>query len=188
MTELLQFDQEIFHTINSGWQNAFFDWLMPIIRNKLVWIPLYVFLASFILINFKKGWFMLFVVFVCVGSTDLLSSQLLKQTVQRERPCKVEALKTETHLLVACGSGYSFPSSHAANHFSLATILILLFGSHFRWIKIPLLIWAASIAFAQIYVGVHYPLDALAGASLGILTATTFWWVFKKPKPQLLVI
>jgi undecaprenyl-diphosphatase len=27
--------------------------------------------------------------------------------------------------------------------------------------------WAASIAYAQVYVGVHYPLDVLMGAGLG---------------------
>ena len=35
-----------------------------------------------------------------------------------------------------------------------------------KW-KYILLIWAASIAYAQVYVGVHYPLDVLCGALLG---------------------
>ncbi|MGI9111285.1 MAG: phosphatase PAP2 family protein, partial [Gaiellaceae bacterium] len=36
-----------------------------------------------------------------------------------------------------------------------------------RW---PLFALAALIAFSRVYVGVHYPLDALAGAVLGLLT------------------
>jgi undecaprenyl-diphosphatase len=30
-------------------------------------------------------------------------------------------------------------------------------------------IWAATIAYGQVYVGVHYPLDILAGTGLGCL-------------------
>jgi undecaprenyl-diphosphatase len=39
----------------------------------------------------------------------------------------------------------------------------------FRWIKIPLLLWALAISYAQVYVGVHYPVDVVAGALLGCL-------------------
>jgi undecaprenyl-diphosphatase len=30
-------------------------------------------------------------------------------------------------------------------------------------------IWAAIIGYAQIYVGVHYPLDVLVGSCIGLL-------------------
>ena len=77
-------------------------------------------------------------------------------------------LKKEVNLLVPCGGGYSFTSSHATNHFAIATFLILTLGLIFKWIKLPLLFWAASIAFGQVYVGVHYPLDIFFGAILGM--------------------
>jgi undecaprenyl-diphosphatase len=41
-------------------------------------------------------------------------------------------------------------------------------------------IWAAVIAFSQVYVGVHYPLDVLAGSLLGILAGTLTGKLFNK--------
>ena len=172
MTELLHWDELIFHLINCGWHNPFFDAVLPLLRNKYTWFPFYLFLLSFLLLNFKKqGIYLLIAIALTVGVSDTISSHLLKKSVRRARPCKVYEAPTDIHLLVSCGSGYSFPSSHAANHFSMAIILFLTLGRVFRWIKIPLLFWAAVIGFAQIYVGVHFPLDVLSGSILGCLVA-----------------
>ena len=51
-----------------------------------------------------------------------------QKSVQRPRPCQTEQLKEEIHLAITCGSGYSFPSSHATNHFALAVFVILTSG------------------------------------------------------------
>jgi undecaprenyl-diphosphatase len=37
-----------------------------------------------------------------------------------------------------------------------------------KWFNL-LFIWAFAIAYAQVYVGVHYPSDVLVGAFLGIV-------------------
>ncbi|MBK9017158.1 MAG: phosphatase PAP2 family protein [Saprospiraceae bacterium] len=176
MTDLLQFDENLFYLVNSGCQNQFFDWLMPLLRDKYIWLPLYVFIGSFLLLNFKqKGLYLCLAFVLTVGIADGTSSQLIKKNVQRLRPCKVLEPRKDMHLLVPCGSGFSFPSSHATNHFAIATYLFLIFGKFFRWIKIPLVLWASSIAFAQVYVGVHYPMDVIVGALLGFLIG---WGVY----------
>ena len=36
-----------------------------------------------------------------------------------------------------------------------------------KWLKWSLLVWAASVSFGQVYVGVHYPLDVICGGLLG---------------------
>ncbi len=170
MTDFLHFDEYLFHLVNAGCQNRFFDWLMPLLRDKFVWLPLYVFIASFLLINYKQqGTYLFLAMVLTVGISDSVSSHVIKKNVQRLRPCRVLEAPKDMHLLVPCGSGFSFPSSHAANHFALATLLLLVLGKVFRWVKIPLVLWAISIAFAQVYVGVHYPMDVVAGALLGIL-------------------
>jgi undecaprenyl-diphosphatase len=70
--------------------------------------------------------------------------------------------------LVPCGSGFSFPSSHAVNHFALAAFLYLTT----QWIPLKWrffwYVWAFSISFAQVYSGVHYPSDVLIGGLIGI--------------------
>lgn len=177
MTDLLHFDEMLFHLVNSGCRNGFFDWLMPLLRDKYFWAPFYVFVASFLLINFrKKGLYLFLALIVAVGLSDSINSQLLKKNVQRLRPCQVLEPSKDMHLLVPCGAGFSFPSTHAANHFAMAVFLSLALGPIFRWARIPLLAWAASVAFAQVYVGVHFPLDVAFGGLLGALIG---WGVYR---------
>jgi undecaprenyl-diphosphatase len=80
---------------------------------------------------------------------------------------------------VNCGSGYSFPSSHAANHFCFAAFFITVFGDYMRHWKIGWWIWALLISIAQIYVGIHYPLDILGGALLGLIVGISMGRVCK---------
>ena len=62
------------------------------------------------------------------------------------------------------------PSSHAANHFGLAAFWYFsikkMSGKKWSW----LWLWAATICYAQIYVGKHFPFDILAGSLTGFLT------------------
>ncbi len=62
-------------------------------------------------------------------------------------------------------SGYSFPSGHAAFFFSLAVVAFYLSHRLGWWY----LAFAAINGIARIYVGVHWPLDILGGALVGIL-------------------
>ncbi|MFT4760678.1 MAG: membrane-associated phospholipid phosphatase [Paraglaciecola sp.] len=170
MIDILQWDEQLFQLINGSWQTPLLDSVMPLWRNKYFWIPLYVFIASFFLLNFKKqGAFLILAIGLTVGTADFVSSSIIKKSVQRLRPCNTEILRNDINLLVRCGSGYSFPSSHAANHFAMAVMLFFTLGKVLKRTRIPLLIWAGSIAFGQVYVGVHYPLDAFMGSLLGIL-------------------
>lgn len=183
MTELLQIDQYLFHLINMVWTSEWLDTLMPLWRNKYIWLPFYVFLVSFLMINFgKKGYILFIFAVLTIGVADTLSSKVIKKTVQRVRPCNDPAMANFVDLKVKCGGGYSFTSSHATNHFALAVFLIFTLGKRFRWIKWGLLFWAATIAYGQVYVGVHYPLDVFIGAILGTLIGTliaTFYSSFR---------
>lgn len=174
MAELLQFDEWLFRLINIDWQHSWLDQWMPMWRNKYFWAPFYLFLLSFVGINYGKKaiWWVIALSF-CVLVGDTLSSKVIKKSVQRPRPCHEVSVQPEYHLGVACGGGYSFPSSHATNHFAVAVFVLLSLGRRYSWIKLPLLLWAASIAYGQVYVGVHYPLDVSFGALLGSLIGWT---------------
>jgi len=168
LEQLIQFDQNLFFTINHGLSNSFFDWLMPALRNRFFWTPLYLFIIIFSIRTYgKQGWIMILFLGLTFGCTDFISSSLIKPTVQRLRPCNDPEIKSDVKNLIDCGSGYSFPSSHASNHFGLAVFLIMMFFQKWRLILPIGLLWAASISFAQVYVGVHYPVDILTGAMLG---------------------
>lgn len=171
MPDLIELDQYLFSAINQGMSNSFFDWLMPYLRNRYFWSPLYLFLAIFFVRNYKnRGWMLLLFFGLTFGVTDYLTSSVIKPSVERLRPCNDPDIKNDMNILIACGSGYSFPSTHAANHFALAFFLINMFYRRWKAILPLAFLWALSISFAQVYVGVHYPLDVTFGALIGSLT------------------
>lgn len=168
LEQINQLDQEIFYSINQGLSNTFFDWLMPLLRNRYFWIPLYLFMVVFFVRNFgRKGWLILIFMGLTFGFTDYFSSSILKPAFERLRPCNDPLIKAQVNNLIPCGTGFSLPSSHAANHFALALFLIIVFYKKWKPILPLALLWAFSISFAQVYVGVHYPFDVSFGAIVG---------------------
>ncbi len=167
---LLQWDYSAFLAVNPGMHHPWLDAVMPWLRNKYFWAPLYVGLALFLWINLRgKGLWIIVGAVVAIAMSDTISSKVLKPLVQRERPCRDVWVRDRAEVLVPCGGGYSFPSSHATNHFALAAYLVGTMGRFFRKGRYGWLVWAASVAFAQVYVGVHFPIDVLCGALLGLL-------------------
>ena len=181
MTELLQLDEQLFHLINVDWHVSWLDSIMPIWRDKKTWIPLYLLLALFAVIRFRlRGLWWILAVGLTVGAADATSSHLIKKNVQRVRPCNDPELRDEVQLLAGCGKGYSFTSSHAANHFAMATFIALTLGLLYPWLRWPFWLWAGSIAFGQVYVGVHYPLDVIVGSLLGVLIGYLFARIYQR--------
>lgn len=175
MLETLQhWDATLFHLINGSMGNALFDALLPWCRERLFWAPLYLFIVAFLLQNYRtKGWLLVLGLVLSVGLTDFTSSTLIKKNVQRLRPCNNPEIQQTLQPRVPCGSGYSFTSSHAANHFAAAVFLIGVIGHLRRWIRPAAITWASLIAISQVYVGVHYPGDVFFGAWVGIAIG---WW------------
>ncbi|MEO8886674.1 MAG: phosphatase PAP2 family protein [Mucilaginibacter sp.] len=182
---LLQFDRHLFHIINHDMANAFFDWIMPYMRNPRFWIPLYIFIIAFCLWRYKKtGAIIIILLALSAGFADFTSASLIKPAVQRVRPCRDPVTALTDINPVGCGTGYSFPSTHATDHFAMAAFLVLVFYKNWRWIALWATLWAGIICFAQVYVGVHYPLDVTGGAIYGILVGSLFAFIFKKLQPQ----
>jgi membrane-associated phospholipid phosphatase len=165
---LLAFDTQLFYYLNVKWHCNFLDMVCPYLRDRLFWIPLYVFIFSFLIINFKrKGLMIILFLIITIMLSDQISSAFIKPMVQRIRPCNLHYLESYVRILVPCNNSYSFPSSHAANHFALAIFLTLLLRKIYSRVYIPLIIWALIVCYSQIYVGVHFPLDIIGGAILG---------------------
>lgn len=180
LLSLIELDHSLFYLINTQLANTFFDWLMPVWRNKYFWLPAYLFIILFAAFNYgkKSYWFILFLL-VTVGTADFISSHIVKKTIQRTRPCNDTNID-EIRSLVRCGSGYSFTSSHATNHFAVSYFLFATLGIRFRKIRGWLMAWAVSVSYAQVYVGVHFPIDVISGMILGILIAKVFVWMYLK--------
>lgn len=169
LQQIIHADYYLFELINGRWTNDFFDHVFIFIRQAAFWAPFYFFLLWFVVLNFSwKGWWWACFFILCVALTDTLSSHIIKDAVGRVRPCMNPLLVHEVRFLANyCPQGGSFTSSHAANHFGMATFIAATLGQlsrSWRWVYA----WAALVSYAQIYVGVHFPLDVLGGALLGL--------------------
>lgn len=156
-----EIDRQIFYFINVGLANSFFDLLMPFITNKRNWfIPIGVTWILLIWKGGKQGRTLAFLIIPVLILADQTTSTFLKHIFERMRPCKI---LENIRLLVRCGSGYSFPSSHATNISAAFTLFIYFYRKYTAiWVVIILL-----IGFSRIYVGVHYPFDVLGGFVVG---------------------
>jgi membrane-associated phospholipid phosphatase len=164
-------DKALFVLIQHDSDHFVLDKIMPVLRDPLIWIPFYAFMAYY---AFRQGrnraWPFIVLTLLTFTLTDSVTAQLLKPMFGRLRPCHDPEIQSVLRSLVDCGGLYSMPSNHAANHFGLATFWyfsIRAMGGR-KWYG--LWIWAAVICYAQIYVGKHYPFDILVGAITGFLT------------------
>jgi membrane-associated phospholipid phosphatase len=179
--KMIQWDHDLFVNVNSKWANPFFDAIMPFLRNSTSWIPLYFFLLLFVLFNFriKAYWWIIFFL-ATVAFTDMTGTYVFKHGIERIRPCNNPDMMAQLRLLVGCPGGYSFTSNHAANHFGMAAFLFFTFRHLIKkWIWLAFL-WAASIGYAQVYVGVHYPSDIAGGMILGIIAGSLTGYFFNR--------
>lgn len=156
--------------INQNWSTTFLDTLLPFFRESSFWIPLYLFLVVFLLMNFRKqAWWWIFGFALAIILADLISSQVIKQLIFRLRPCQdAEVAHQLRFFIIYCPKSSSFTSSHATSYFAQATFIWLTLRGVWKYAWVSFL-WAASIAYTQVYVGVHYPFDVCCGALVGYI-------------------
>jgi undecaprenyl-diphosphatase len=94
-----------------------------------------------------------------------LAASGIKAATDRRRP---EETLDGIDVLVSTPSTTAFPSGHAATSFAAAVVLALALPP----LAIAFLALAAAVSFSRLYVGVHFPLDVICGAALGVVVAT----------------
>jgi len=165
---LVEFDKKAFLYFNSI-HSSEWDKIMYWISGDTSWVPLYMILLLFIIYKERPYRFIFTILFVTitVALCDQISV-LIKNLVERPRPTHDPEIANLVHIVNNYRGGtYGFVSSHAANVFGVATFLSNQF-KHFRW-SLFLFVWASIVAYSRVYLGVHYPLDIICGAVLGIL-------------------
>lgn len=178
---LKQLDRDLFIYTHTGFNSYYLDEVMLLMRNPLTWIPLYAGLLWYIAFKQKKvALQFIFITLVTFAFTDFISASVIKPWAGRLRPCYTPELAGIIRPIIDCGGKYSFPSTHASNHFGLAMFwfcsIYQLTGRRWYW----LFLWAALICFAQVYVGKHYPLDVMGGALFGTVTGYLMWLLFRR--------
>lgn len=175
--QLAQFDRHLFYIINHDWTNPFFDSVMPWLRTPTNWIPLYIIIIVFCLWKYgKKGLVIIALIAASAGVADFTSGTIIKPLVHRLRPCHDPVISKTDIERVGCGGLYSFPSTHATDHFAMAIFMALVFCKKWRWVWFWGILWAGLISFAQVYVGVHYPIDVICGALYGSFVG---WLIYR---------
>lgn len=186
-------DRDLFKAVNQTISNDVFDAVMPIVTDLhqqplfwaavVAWMFSQIFVPAFLNKNhddpertpgrlvkaaamkWTKG---VVILALSMGLADLVSYRGIKVWVKRDRP---EAAGLQPVLRTHSHSGWSFPSNHSANNFALARTVQIFAPSY----AIAAYVFASAVAFSRVYVGVHYPGDVLAGAFIGLLSATLIW-------------
>lgn len=181
---LIYTDTQLFIFLNS-FHSPFWDTIMWHISGKLEWLPLYGVLLYFIIRKYKwNSIAILLSIALIITLADTISSQLIKDNVQRLRPTHNPAISELIHTVNNYRGGrYGFVSSHASNSFAIAVFLSLLFKN--KWFSVCIVLWALTVSYSRIYLGVHYPGDIIGGALLGGIIAFLIFKLFKFLEPKL---
>jgi len=103
-----------------------------------------------------------------VGGAAWALAQTNKRFVRRARPYEAEGVRR----LVRPPTGSSFPSGHSAVGMAVMAVLAdRAYGRRSAW---ALRLLGAYVGLSRVYVGVHYPSDAVGGAGLGLLLSAAW--------------
>lgn len=86
---------------------------------------------------------------------------ILKHLFKRQRPCDL-LMNIQAHIVPS--DKFSLPSGHTAAAFLMATIIMHFYPA----LGLIAYVWASFVGLSRIVLRVHFPLDVLMGASLGV--------------------
>ncbi|MBI5501280.1 MAG: phosphatase PAP2 family protein [Deltaproteobacteria bacterium] len=166
---LIRLDERVFLAVN-GLGAPALDWFF----RAVTWLGHGVVLAVLVLgpmllfdrPNLRRH-LLAMVLSVAVGA---LAVEAIKWATDRERPARhfmAAEIRGEVEVRMPGDALYdrSFPSGHSQAAFGTATYVSLVYP---RW-SIAASAAAALVALSRVYLGVHFPSDALVGALLGIV-------------------
>ena len=120
-----------------------------------------------------------------IGETFLVSAFITvvsKKIIKTNRPYETYTILQP----VVTEASYAMPSGHTSTAFATATSLSLAYP---KWYVVaPSFIWAGTIGYSRMHLGVHYPSDVVVGALVGSGSAFLCYkanqWINKKRKKK----
>ncbi len=179
-------DVSLFYLINHA-RSPVLDAVMVRVSDFGLFAP---FIGAFIVYRLFKGtnrerimWIM---GVVAVVSSDALCARILKPIVGRMRPYisldhvflykSGKWLITTPEFRAVVKKSLSWPSCHATNIWTAAFFI----SGWNRSYGVPMFFIAAIVSYSRVYLGVHYPLDCLGGALIGLFWGTLLVMIAKK--------
>ena len=170
MQGLTAIEWPVWRAMNHGWTHPVLDSIMIHATSNDTWIVVGIALSliASIYSRTRTTVIVLMLIVVALGITDAVCFYALKPIFHRLRPC-YEWSNVVRLVVARCGSDYGFPSNHAANS---GAIVAVLFGvTRNRLVLVVGVPVALLVAYSRVYVGVHYPLDAIGGMIVGMAIA-----------------
>lgn len=176
MNWLMDLDRALMRFLNVEWIHPLLDQIVPLFSDFDVWIIPFIILLIVIVIKWRlKGVFIVAGLGLTVLLSETMSTRVVKELVGRIRPCHIH----EWVRLVGsyCPNSAAFTSTHAANITAAITFLSFFFPRWLLFVMVPL---ATIVGYSRVYKGVHYPLDVIGGAILGIGCGWGIYMLLKK--------
>ncbi|MBD3422753.1 MAG: phosphatase PAP2 family protein [Chitinivibrionales bacterium] len=183
LLEILEnIDIALFLILNNVFANPVLDGFFIVVTDFDNWIlPALFACGFFIYYERKKALLIIGLALLTVAITDPLCYRVLKPFFGRLRPCHPREFIEGGRFLLGLRTSLSFPSAHAMNIFAQAALFGWFYPGRIIWFAL----FAGIIGYSRIYVGVHFPFDAAAGAVFGICAGSGVFLAFYFTKRNL---
>ncbi len=176
LEKLLEWDRSTFIYLNSLGVETY-DTFWTTVTEISFWIPLFLLFGYLLYATFSLReatsrliTLLLLVVFV------LFLTHWVKLGFSRLRPNNDATLNTVIRILKS-PTDFSFFSGHASSSFAITVLVYLFLRQHRKWVGL-FFIWPILFSLSRIFVGVHYPIDIITGALVGILSGLIFYSLY----------
>ncbi len=176
--DLLKWDRDTFVYLNNlGIEQ--YDGFWSTVTNITTWIPLFLLFLYLLFQKFDRRE-ALYKFFTIMGLVIFITAitHWTKISVARLRPNNTEEINTIIRILKS-PTDYSFFSGHASSSFSITTLVFLFLRKQVKWAFLFFL-WPLLFCMSRIYVGVHFPIDIIAGSVVGILSGMLFYGLYNR--------
>ena len=169
---MFSLNQRVFQFVYmSAHRNAFWNVLAIFFAE---YSPYLMVLAFLVLVYYQKGWRRKVYLFCEATLAVILSRGILTEIIRyfyhEPRPFSFYGLAPLFN-----ETSWSFPSGHATWFFALA--MVVWFANR-KWGWWYFLL-ALLMGVARVYAGVHWPIDIVGGAAIGIASALFIRWLLK---------
>jgi undecaprenyl-diphosphatase len=178
LEKIIDLDKSLFVLLNNLGSKPF-DAIWLLLTNQLNWIPFFLLLLVILFkkIGQKQLLIAMLIVTVMIAFSDQ-SINLIKNNVQRLRPCNDEELKGIIRI-VKDSDTFSYFSGHAANSMAAMLFVFLILRKFYKFAYL-IFLYPLLFAYSRIYLGLHFPLDIISGYIYGGLIGILFYTIYKK--------